>query len=346
MAGILRRAVAILGVGVGVVAACSAAGPVDHGPPAPRTDSWATSGYEIGGTELDGTERDSTEREVTYARTPATVIDLADPARPVDADGVLQVSWPGLDEPVYHPVSMAMYGLYVYESYRITADPEHLRRAEANARALLDGATELGGALWFGYPFDHELHGDSSMTLEAPWYSGMAQGQVLSLLARLYDETGEESWRQAADGVLASYEVNSPREAPWFAHAIDGRLWLEEYPDTRGQVPDTQVINGHIYAAWGLYDYYTLVEADDGVRELFDAAVTTIRESFGSYRVPGGISYYCAAAYCRDVGWQPESYHRGVAAQLDHLAAMTGDEELSEQAAVLRQDYVAAGGTG
>lgn len=319
-----------------ILTACAPTSSAHLDPPAERSATWATTGYEI----------DPAERVVAYEHTSTSVLDLDDPDRPVDADGVLQVAWPGEDEPIYHPVGMAMFGLNSYESYRFTGEPEFLRRAEANAAALLDGATEIDGALWFGYRFDHSLRDDDNMTLRAPWYSGMAQGQVLSLVSRLYHETGDEEWREAADAILASYAVNSPRTGPWFAQALDGNLWLEEYPDTTGAVPDTQVINGHIYSAWGLYDYYTLIAADPEVLELFDAAATTMLATFDDYRVPGGISYYCASRYCSDVGWQPENYHRGVAAQLDMLAEMTGDSAFADRADVLRRDYIDAGGTG
>lgn len=305
-------------------------------PPTPRSQTWHTSGYRI---EVDTVV-------TTYAIAPETPLPLDDPDRIVDADGALQVSWPDHDEPVLHPVSTAMYGLYAYESWQVTDDPEYWRRAVANAQALLDGAVEIDGALWFPYAFDYALHGDTNMTLRAPWYSGMAQGQALSLISRIYAETGQDRWRVAAEQILASYAVNGPRDAPWFAHALEEHLWLEEYPDTFGAVPDTGVINGHIYSAWGLYDYYVRVEADPAVAALFDAAATTIREQYGRYRRPDRISLYCAQRYCSDVTWAPANYHRGVANQVDLLAEMTGDARFDEMALTLRLDYVASGATG
>lgn len=299
--------------------------------PAPSAAGWHTSAYDV--------------HPVT-PRTYSTLLELDDPAQPVDDHGVRAVAWEGFEEPIYHPVAMAMYALRAVESYRQTADPEYLRRAVATGDALLDGADEIAGAWWFPYPFDHALNGDREMTLTAPWYSGMAQGQVLSLVSRLWDVTGDVRWREAATRILASYRVDDAGDGPWFSHVVAGDLWFEEYPDARGAVPATQVVNGHIYSAWGLFDYLTLVSQDDRVLALWDGAVTTVRRQFAAFRLEGGISYYCAAQYCKDTSWRPEPYHRGVAHQLDTLGLMTGDAEFLEQADILRQDYAAAGATG
>lgn len=85
------------------------------------------------------------------------------------------------------------------------------------------------------------------MTLTAPWYSGMAQGQALSLVSRLWSVTGDTRWRDAATSIVATYRADGPGDGPWFAHVIAGDLWFEEYPDARGTVAPTQVVNGHVY---------------------------------------------------------------------------------------------------
>lgn len=280
-----------------------------------------------------------------YAREERTVVDLADPERTTDDRGVLQVEWDDHEGPVYHPVNIASYGLALLESYRVTGEQVYLEHAVANASALLDGSeTGADGALWFPYGFDYELHQDRDLLMEAPWYSGMAQGQVLSLLVRLHEETGDPRWREAADGVFASFGDDHAAGEPGFALVDDcGHLWFEEYVDDA--VPPTHVVNGHIYALFGLYDYaraYGSTEAE----ELFDAGATTVAEQFPRFRLEGEISFYCAARYCHIDRWQPPSYHRGVAAQLDALHAMTGADVFAEQAETFRRDYADSGADG
>jgi hypothetical protein len=96
---------------------------------------------------------------------------------------------------------------------------------------------------------------------------------------------------------------------------------------------------------FGLYDY-ALETGDEWARQLFDGGAATMVTTFESFRVPEGISYYCAADYCRENSWQPESYHRGVANQFDMLALMTGNSRFLDMAKTFRSDYAAAGVTG
>lgn len=272
-----------------------------------------------------------------YGRDESTATALDDPRYPVDADGIFQQAWEGHPDGVFHPVNTALYALYLLETHRGVDSPEHLQRAIANGEALLAGArSDDAGALWFPYAFDYQLRGDAEMSLEPPWYSGMAQGQALSLFTRLHQETADPRWQAAAEATFQSFLGEYRRGEPHFRlEADNGCLWFEEYVDD--ELEPTHVVNGHIYALFGLYDYAR--EWGDPVAiEFFDAGATTIRESFDSFRVPDELSRYCASDYCARTQWAPESYHRGVAAQLDHLAEMTGAADFSQMAHTLRAD--------
>lgn len=273
-----------------------------------------------------------------YARTARTVLALDDPRHTIDESGVRVQPWEGQPDGVYHPVGLAMYALDQLESYRVTGERAHLDRAVVNAEALLAGASvDESGAMWFGYPFEHRLHRDHALTMSPPWFSGMAQGQALSLLVRLHEETGDARWAQAAHATFASFAGDQRLGEPHFRlEAPNGCLWFEEYVDD--DIPPTHVVNGHLYAVFGLYDY-AIAFADPAAVELFDAGASTIRESFNSFRVPGRSSLYCATDYCAHTRWKPPNYHRGVVAQLEFLAAMTGDPEFARMAAVLRADH-------
>lgn len=271
-----------------------------------------------------------------YARTARTVLALDDPRHTVDGSGVRVQPWEGQPDGVYHPVGLAMYALDQLESYRVSGERAHLDRAVANAEALVAGASVgASGALWFDYRFEHRLHRDDDLAMTPPWFSGMAQGQGLSLLVRLHEETGDARWAESAHATLASFTDDHALGEPHFRLTDNGCLWFEEYVDD--DIPPTHVVNGHIYAVFGLYDY-AMAFADPAAVELFDAGASTIRESFDSFRVPGRSSLYCAAAYCAHTRWMPPNYHRGVVTQLEHLSEMTGDPEFARMAELLRAD--------
>lgn len=345
-------AVAVAGVVLVGAAGCAGPGTVDEA-------MWSSVPCGVDGTGSAGdTERGAQAGDarasgyavlptdiLPYAREERTVIDLADPESTTDEQGVLLVAWEDHDGPVDHPVNTASYGLALLESYRVSGEQAYLDRAAANAQALLDGAeTDAEGALWFAYGFDYELHQDEDLTMRAPWYSGMAQGQVLSLLVRLHEETGDPRWRTAADAVFASFLADHAAGEPGFTLVDEcGHLWFEEYVDDA--VGPTHVVNGHIYALFGLYDY-ALASGSPEAQALFDAGATTVAEQFPRYRLEDEISFYCAARYCHVSRWQPPHYHRGVAAQLDALHRMTGADVFAEHAETFRRDYAASGEDG
>ncbi len=252
-----------------------------------------------------------------------------------DPEGVLLVEWPGYEEPIVHPVNQAMYGIYSMMAYEHTGDPVYLQRAEANARFLLSHSEGVDGAVWFPYMFPYNLHGDESMALQPNWYSGMAQGQMLSLLSQLCGATSEAEWCEAADATFQSFLQPDLPGQSFVRIDGDGHLWLEEY--VGDGVEATSVINGHIYSAFGLVDYYLLTGSEDAL-VLFDGAATTIRDSFPEYRVPGEASFYCIGQYCKNTDWQSESYHSGVARQIRQLGAITGDKSFRELFQLLDED--------
>ncbi|NJP32587.1 D-glucuronyl C5-epimerase family protein [Micromonospora thermarum] len=71
----------------------------------------------------------------------------------------------------------------------------------------------------------------------------------------------------------------------------EGFLWLEEYPVTPG-VTGERVLNGHIFALYGVYDYWRLT-ADSRAVAIFDGAASTLRHHVpASFRAPEWISRY------------------------------------------------------
>jgi hypothetical protein len=264
------------------------------------------------------------------------LLELDDPERPVDGDGVAVYERDG--RAYDHPVVLARYGINAVAGWTATGDGDYLRRAEANAGRLLATATESGGALWFSYPFDYPL-GHGGEVIGAPWWSGMAQGQALSLFTRLYQATGDGVWRDAAGRTLRSFSVQRNGDAPWQLYVDEGYAWFEEYA---GSTEPLRVLNGQVFALFGLYDYAALTGSATAAA-LFDAGVTTVKDHFDRFRVEGGVSYYCLRAdYC-DVGFQNAKYHGIHTHQLATLSRLTRDPELRRMAEQLVTDGRAVG---
>ena len=131
--------------------------------------------------------------------------------------------------------------------------------------------------------------------MNAPWFSGMAQGLVLSLEVRLFELTGDPAALTRAGEVFASFEIAGPRGGPWVTWVDRDRyLWIEEYPSAH---PD-RALNGFIFGVFGVYDYWRVTRDPDAERILL-ATVTTLRHYVTKYRRPGVPSYYCLAHVTR-----------------------------------------------
>lgn len=261
--------------------------------------------------------------------------------RPADKNGVRDYVNHGIH--YKHPVAIAQYGLAKLDVAQRKHSATALKQAEANGAALLASGVPHGKALFFPYPFDFNLGGEDGHTIHTPWWSAMAQGEALSLFVRLWNTTHQDRWRKAANRTFASFAARGPRPKgqPWTTYVDKhGYLWFEEYA---GDTVPLIVLNGDMFALFGIYDYATMKGA--GVRtaaaeKLFDAGVTTLREYLPLYRVKGQVSYYCLRQpFCHDPSWQNEKYHGIVYRQMRFIADMTDDPWFRHEAKLFNQDH-------
>ena len=138
---------------------------------------------------------------------------------------------------VLFPVAIFQYGLGAYDLYLASGkkDKRYLRKFMECAGWAVDNQEQQGA--WNNFFFLHP---------QDP-YGAMAQGEGASLLLRAYVETKEQhflaSARQAVDFMLKPLREGG---------TSDGDVLLEYT-----HLP--AVMNGWIFAWWGLYDYVTVV---------------------------------------------------------------------------------------
>jgi hypothetical protein len=260
-----------------------------------------------------------------------SALPLLDAGRPIakadrdvhDAQGV-RMFWHG-GRLHNHPVGQAVFGLRNLRSYQLTHDAFYLRRAQAQAQRLIARRRVVGSA-WL-YPYDFPF----GIMTRTPWYSGMSQGLALPLFDGLFQVTGRAVYQQAARATLASFLRRGPSAAPWVANVdAGGYLWLQEYPASS---PD-YTLNGFIYAAIGLYDYYRTT-GDRRASELFKGAATTVAHYAHLYRRPGWLSYYCLAHH------DPanDNYHQIHVHEFLTLYRITGKLAFARLADAFERDY-------
>jgi heparosan-N-sulfate-glucuronate 5-epimerase len=238
-----------------------------------------------------------------------------------DGFGVPQLDYHGHIGLQYNPIAIAQYGLGNYNLFCGTSDPERRRKffvasdwlcshLEPNAQGL---------AVW-NHHFDWEYRD----TLKAPWYSALAQGQGISLLVRAHKESGTPRYLEAAQRALECFY--KPTTEGGVAFTDDsGDLWFEEYIVS----PPTHILNGFIWASWGIYDYY-LATKDNSARDLFSRAVRTLLHNLDRYDLGFWSLYEQSGTRLPMVA--SAFYHRLHIVQLRVMHRLTGEEKFSQVA--------------
>jgi heparosan-N-sulfate-glucuronate 5-epimerase len=191
-----------------------------------------------------------------------------------DACGIPMLNYHGQIGLQYNPIAIAQWGLGNFNSFRRTGG------AEARGKFLLASdwlcqhlePNSRGVHVWNHY-FDWEYR----KTLKAPWYSGLAQGQGISLLVRAHAETGNPKYLESAALAFRSFLVSTDSGGVTFTDQA-GNLWFEEYILS---LP-THILNGFIWSSWGVRDYFLLTGSHEA-KNLFAMAVKTLRENLDGY---------------------------------------------------------------
>ncbi len=247
--------------------------------------------------------------------------EKADYRGPYDSSGAPQLDYHGHIGLQYNPIAIAQYGLGNYNLYRQTSDASRRKKfflaADWLCSHLEPNSHEL--AVWH-----HHFNWEYRDTLQSPWYSALAQGQGISLLVRAHKESGDSRYLAVAQRALASFYV--PMSEGGVAFTDDsGDLWFEEYIVS----PPTHILNGFIWASWGLYDYF-LATKENAAHELFARAVRTLLHNLDRFDL-GFWSLYEQSGTRLPMVASP-FYHQLHIVQLRIMHRLTGEGEFARVA--------------
>ena len=238
-----------------------------------------------------------------------------------DASGIPQLDYRGKLGLQYNPIAIAQYGLGNYNLWRRIKDSDRRVKffgiADWLASHLERNAQGL--AVW-----NHHFDWEYREMLKAPWYSALAQGQGISVLVRAHKETGELKYLNAAHSALACFYRSTAEGGVGFTDDR-GDLWFEEYI----VAPPTHILNGFIWAAWGVYDYF-LATGDGSARQLFARAVQTLIHNLNRYDLGFWSLYEQSGTRLPMVA--SAFYHRLHIVQLRVMHRITGEQEFAKTA--------------
>ena len=233
----------------------------------------------------------------------------------LDGQGIPLLDYHGAIGLQYNPIAIAQYGLGNYNLFLQTGQEEHRLKFTRTADWLLANLTNNshGVPVWM-----HHFNFEYQEGLYAPWYSGLAQGQGISVLLRAYQLTRNEEYLKAAEKAFLSFQL-PVREGGVIIRDENGYLWIEEYLVS----PPTHVLNGFIWALWGVYDY-SLLTKDRKAEDIYQAAVKTLIDNL--YRYDNGYWSLYDLSLLRLRMIASPFYHRLHIVQLKVMYNLTGEE--------------------
>lgn len=239
-------------------------------------------------------------------------------AGPFDERGIPLLDYRGVIGRQYNPIAIAQYGLGNYNRHLADPEADGRRKFLLVANWLVDHLERnpAGIPVW-NHHFDFEYR----TCLKAPWYSALAQGQGLSVLVRAHRETGEGRYREAADQAFLAFTREVDKGGVVHQDA-EGRTWLEEYIVS----PPTHILNGFLWASWGVYDYH-LASGDLRAKRVWEDSVRTIRHALPSYDTGFWSLYEHSGTRMRMLA--SPFYHALHIVQLRVMHRLTGDVEFA-----------------
>lgn len=155
----------------------------------------------------------------------------------------------------YHnPVTVSFYALHLYDRYLLKKDELQAELFLKQARSLQ--IQHQSGA--FTYPFPIPRYKANS-----GWKSAMAQGLAISVFTRAFNLTHEAMYQEAA--LQAAKTLSKPVETGGCTSFDEkGLPFLEEVACD----PPAHILNGAIFALWGLYDLEEISDAFQSFKKL------------------------------------------------------------------------------
>jgi len=207
---------------------------------------------------------------------------------------------------VYFPVEVFQYGFGAYDLFLLTADRRYHVKFMQTVTWTMQNQQEDGS--WNNFFFIYPSHP----------YGAMAQGEGASLLLRAYSETKDEKYlisaRKALDFMLKPIQEGGTTEYS------DQGLVLMEYTHR------PTVLNGWIFAWWGLYDYMQTTGEHGKYYEAMEASCKALITSLPAFSTWYWSNY--------DLGGRIASPHYQIIhiAQLQAMYQLTGLSPFAEYA--------------
>ena len=231
-----------------------------------------------------------------------TETHIPSPYGPLDAEGIPlwdPRSFRLKGEPLYHPIVIIQYGLANHDrAMHGKGDREAEARFFECAQWTEEHAVDDPLGRFVTWPYSFPLR---TPPVKPPWVSGMAQGQALSLLARLFVKTHSPRTADVARQAARSFCYSIP-EGGVVSELRSGAFFIEEV----AHEPAIQVLNGCLYGLFGLYEHLQVFD-DPELQPVLEKCVAGVDELLPLFdmgwwsRYSLGVRWHMAPPYYHNV---------------------------------------------
>jgi hypothetical protein len=198
----------------------------------------------------------------------------------VNSDGLLEVFY-GEDGWHRNFTTVAQLALACYDDYIRNKNPKSEQLFWTQVKDLCSHYNEIDNMAAYPYSMPWKI-----FSLPAGWYSGLAQGQVLSVLVRAFVLSNDDYYLDVAQKV-ADFMFRPVQEGGVFTYTPEGYEWIEEYPTN----PPSYVWNGHVFAIMGLIDF-NKIRCSEKVSEHIDNLIMSVKNTIEIYDTGSQVHYW------------------------------------------------------
>ncbi len=202
----------------------------------------------------------------------------------IDSNKIVYVNYGGEIGTQYNPVTIAQYALANLNKYIDTNIPRYRHTFFEQVNYLIrkyDNIDERN----IGWPYLFEY---KPYNLEKGWYSGLAQGQIISVMVRAYCLTNDEIYlpiiKKAMNFMLQELKED---QTGLLRYTPEGNVWIEEYPTKQPSL----VLNGFVSSIFGIYDYLSIFPDVQEFEKIYDDALLSLKKSIHFYDTGKWLRY-------------------------------------------------------
>jgi hypothetical protein len=231
-----------------------------------------------------------------------------DPVFTFDSVGIIR------NKMTYHPVVISQYALTTFDTYMRTKDEKLKTKFLNQIKYLTDPKyyRQINDTV-VGYPYTVNFH-----DLKAPWFSGLAQAEVLGVLVRYYYLTHDNNVLPLM--VKIKNMITLPvSKGGLLSTTPEGCVWIEEYPNS---AQHKHVLNGFMVTVLLLDDYSKFFPKDVETRKLVDSCFSSVKKTVRYYDTGYGLRYDRGTSAAVVNNW----YMKAQVIEIDQLYRITNDE--------------------